>query len=136
MFVNWMTKTVRWRPTTLNANVVDPIFRAEAGMVIGPIFARTTVAFDGSGTAAVVELGYGSNVDEFLDAGELEEESISAATSFVRAIGASDGTYDTKGTFLFTADDTIDVNFTADTSGDSTTGEVTFVIHYARVWPF
>ena len=136
MQVNWMQKTIRWRPTTLNVSVVDPIMNVSAGTVIGPIFARTTVAFDGTGTAAVVELGYGSNVDEFLDAGELEEESISAATSFIRAAGAADGTYDTKGTFLFTADDTIDVNFTADTNGDSTVGEVTFVIHYARVWPY
>jgi hypothetical protein len=133
--VNWRTKTIRWRPTTLNANVVDPIMHVDAGTVIGPIFARTTVAFDGTGTAATVALGYGSNVDEFMDEGELEEESVSAATSFIRCAGAADGTYDTKGTFLFTAADTIDVNFTADTNADSTTGEVTFIIHYARVWP-
>ena len=136
MFVNWMTKTVRYRPSTLNASVVDPIFRAEAGMVIGPIFARTTVAFDGTGTAATVALGDGDDVDRYLDEGELDEESISSATAFVRAIGATGGGYILYRTHLYTAADTIDVNFTADTNADSTVGEVTFVIWFTRVWPF
>lgn len=134
-FLNWVKRSVVWTPDSYTANSVEAVFNVEAGDCVGPVFCRTVTAFDGTGTAAIFELGYGDNVDEFLDAGELEETSISAATSFVRAIGASDGTYDTTRTFLFTAADTIDVNFTAATGADGTVGAVEIVAYIAKIRP-
>ena len=131
--VNWQIKTVRYQPTTLNANVVDPIMNVSAGDLIGPIFARTIVAFDGSGTAAIIELGDDGDADRFLDGGEVDEET---AGSFVRAIGASGGGYVLYRNHLYTAANTIDVNFTADTNADSTVGAMEFIIWWAKVRPF
>ena len=133
MFVNWMTKTIQYTPSTYASNVVDPVFSVSAGMVIGPIFVRTIAAFNGTGTAAIFELGDGDDPDRYVDGGELDEET---AGNFVRAIGASGGGYVLYRTHLYTAADTIDVNYTADTNGDDTAGSVEIIIWYARVRPY
>jgi|SRR3990167_434489 len=131
-FLNWQKFSFLWTPDSYVANSVEAVMNVQAGHLIGPIICRTEAAFDGTGTAAIFELGYGSNVDEFLDAGELDEET---AGNMVRAIGAADGSYDTNKTFLFTAADTIDVNFTAATGADGTVGSVRIIIYWARVYP-
>lgn len=135
MYKQWRVHKVLWEPDSYTANSVEAVMSVAANTLIGPIICRTVEVFNGGGTAAIFELGYGDNVDEFLDAGELEETSISAATSQVIAVGASDGTYDTNHMFLFNAADTIDVNFTANTSGTRTTGQVEITIFWMLVRP-
>ena len=105
------------------------------GDAVGLITCRTVTAFDGTGTAAIFELGDGNDVDRYLDAGELEETSISAATSYVRAIGATGGTYILYRNFLYVETDTIDVNFTAATGADGTVGAVEITAYIAKVRP-
>lgn len=131
-FLNWRKFSVEWTPDSYTANSVEAVMNVHAGMLIGPIICRTQVAFDGSGTAAIFELGDGGDVDRFLDAGELDEET---AGNMVRAQGASGGGYVLYRSYLYTADDTIDVNFTAATGADGTVGRVLITIYWARVWP-
>lgn len=129
-------KTVLWAPDDYTANSVEAVVNVAAGDLVGLITCKTIELFNGSGTAAKFELGDGDDPDRYLDDGELEETSTSAATSFVRAIGASGGGYVLYRNHLYTAADTIDVNFTANTSGTRTTGKVEVNIWIAKVNPF
>ena len=130
--LKWHWREKLYTPSTYVANAVDPVFAVKAGDMVGVIICRTVEAFDGTGTAAKFELGDGNDADRYLDDGELEETSVSAATSVVRAIGASGGTYVLYRNFLYGSDDTIDVNFTAATGADGTTGKVRIKVAFAR----
>lgn len=121
-----------WRPASYVANSVEAVFAVNPGDLVGLITCRTVQAFDGTGTAAKFELGDGDDNDRFVDDGELEETSISAATSWVRAIGATGGGYVLYRNHLYTAADTIDVNFTCATGNDGTTGRVMISAWIAR----
>jgi len=134
-FLNYVKRTVLWTPDSYTANSVEAVFSVHAGDVVGPIFCRTVTAFDGSATAAKFELGDSDDPDRYLDDGELEETSISAATSFVRAIGATGGGYILYRSHLYTADDTIDVNFTAASGADGTVGAIEIVAYIAKIRP-
>lgn len=134
-YLNYQKRSTVWTPDSYTANSVEAVFNVEEGDVVGPIFVRTVTAFNGTGTAAIFELGDSDDVDRYLDGGELEETSISAATSYVRAIGATGGTYILYRSFLYTAADTIDVNFTAATGADGTVGAVEITAYIAKVRP-
>lgn len=129
--LNWRIFHTVYAPPDYTANSVDAVMNVESGYVIGPIFARTNVAFDGTNSDAVFELGDGNNVDEYIDAGELDEHT---AGDRCLAVGASDGSYDTTRMALYESADTIDVNFTADTGGDGAAGEVEIWICWARIF--
>ena len=131
-YLNWQKHVILYTPPDYASNSVDEILPVNAGDVVGLITARTIAAFNGTGTAAIIELGDDGDADRFLDGGELDEET---AGNFVRAIGASGGGYVLYRTHLYTAANTIDVNFTADTNGDDTAGSVEFTIYVARVRP-
>src|SRR3990172_2897698 len=131
-FLNWQKRTVLYSPPSFTANSVDAVFNVEAGDCVGPIFVRTATVFNGSGTDAIFELGDSGDVDRFVDAGEIDETT---AGDFVRAIGASAGGYVDHRTHLYTAADTIDVNFTANTAGTRTTGTIEIIAYIAKVRP-
>lgn len=130
--LEWERTRVNYRPPSYTANSVDPIMNVEAGDLVGLIIARTTVAFNGSGTDAIFELGDDGDPDRFLDGGEIDETT---AGSMARAIGASGGGYILYRNHLYTTANTIDVNFTANTSGTRNAGEVEITIWHTRVRP-
>lgn len=131
----WQRHDIIWTPDSYTANSVEPVLSCAANDLVGLIICRTTQAFNGGGTAAKFELGDGDDNDRYVDDGELEETSISAATSIIRAAGASGGGYVLYRSHLYTSADTIDVNFTAATGGDGTTGRVHISIWVAHnVW--
>lgn len=131
----WQRHDIIWTPDSYTANSVEPVLSCAANDLVGLIICRTLTAFNGGGTAAKFELGDGDDPDRYVDDGELEETSISAATSIIRAIGASGGGYVLYRSHLYTTADTIDVNFTAATGGDGTTGRVQISIWVAHnVW--
>lgn len=131
-FANWRVHTVNFTPTSYTANETKAIMNVHAGTVIGPIFVRQITAYNGSGTAAILELGDGNAIDRFMDAGEIDVTTGGATGSFVRAVGATGGGYVLYRTFLYTADDTIDVTFTANTAGTRNAGETRFIIWWTR----
>ena len=132
---NWRKFTTLWSPDSYTADSVEPIMNVAAGTLIGTIICRTVEVFNGSGTDAIFELGDDGDVDRYVDGGELEETSISAATSQIRAAGASGGGYVLYRSHLYTTANTIDVNFTANTAGTRTTGKVAITIYYMRAYP-
>lgn len=131
-YLNWQRRTVLWTPDDYTANSVEAVFNVDPGDIVGLVLCRTATAFNGSGTAAIFELGDGDDPDRFLDGGEIDETT---AGDFVRAIGASGGGYVSYRTHLYTAADTIDVNFTANTAGTRTTGAVEIIAHIAKIRP-
>ena len=134
-YLNNRKRSVIWTPDSYVLDSVEAVFNVEPGDMVGPILCRTVIAFDGSGTAAKFELGDGNDPDRYLDDGELEETSVSAATSFVRAIGATGGTYILYRNFLYVSADTIDVNFVCATGVDGTVGAVEITAYIAKVRP-
>lgn len=133
--LKWYRRDRLWQPASYTANSVEAVFNVAAGDLVGLIICRTVQAFDGSGTAAKFELGDGDDPDRYVDDGELEETSISAATSLIRAAGASGGGYVLYRNHLYGSADTIDVNFTCATGNDGTTGRVQISIWFARnIW--
>lgn len=130
--LQYFKQTKIWTPSSYTTNVVDKVFNVFKGDLVGPIICRTIQAFDGTGTAAKFELGDGDDPDRYVDDGELEEISISAATSIIRAQGASGGGYVLYRSILYVVDDTIDVNFTCATGADATTGKVMITAFIAR----
>ena len=131
-WLNWEKRTVLYTPSTYTANVVDGVLNVAAGDIVGLILVRTVVAFNGTNSNAVFELGDSGDVDRFVDGGELDEHT---AGNFVRAIGATGGGYILYRTHLYTAADTIDVNFTADTGANGTAGRVEITAYIAKVRP-
>ena len=131
-YLNWKAETRIFEPASYTADETRLLFNVEAGDLIGLIIVRQIVAYNGSGTDAVLELGDGDDIDRYMDAGEIDETT---TTSFVRAIGATGGTYILYRNFLYTAQDTIDVTFTANTAGTRNAGRTEFTIYKARVRP-
>ena len=134
-FLNWKKETRIFEPADYTADEVRQLFNVAAGDLIGIIIARQIVAYNGSGTDAILEFGDSGDIDRFMDAGEIDETTGGATGSFVRCAGASGGGYVLYRNHLFTAEDTIDVIFTANTAGTRNAGRTEFTLYKARVRP-
>ena len=132
-YLNWQKHEILWTPDDYTADSTELIMNVHAGYLIGPILVRQITAYNGSGTAAILELGDGGDIDRYMDAGEIDETTGGSTGSFVRAAGASGGGYVLYRNHLFTEDDTIDVTFTANTAGTRNAGATRFTIYWARV---
>ena len=134
MEINWRKYTRIFIPPDYTADdTAYELFNVAAGDLVGPVICRTVEVFNGGGTAAKFELGDDADADRYVVDGDLEETSISAATSWIRATGGSGSGYAALGTHLYTAANTIDVKFTANTSGTRTTGKVEVTLWVARM---
>src|SRR3990167_3284844 len=102
-FQNWQEFRIIFTPTDYTADETKAIMNVHEGDLIGPIIARQIVAYNGSGTDAILELGDDGDIDRFMDAGEIDETT---TTSFVRCIGATGGGYVLYRNHLFTAANT------------------------------
>lgn len=133
-FVNWQWITVRkWEPANRNADAgMTAIKSVDAGTILGPGFARVNVPFNGTDTDAEVTLGQASDVDTFLVAAGIDEYT---AAGPLHMAGGGSTTYSAIGMWLFTAADTIDVNYTADTTPNGTQGDFDFWWMIAKVDP-
>lgn len=116
----WRSKTL-YAPASYTANEVAAIINVAAGDINGGIcIARTRVVFNGGGTAAIIEVGDGDDPNGDLVDGDMDETT----AGLYRGAGAYwNGTGGPK---LYTTADTIDVTFTANTSGTRTTGQADF----------
>lgn len=133
--LEWKAETRIFEPADYTADETRQLFNVEDGDLIGLIIARQIVAYNGSGTDAILELGDDGDIDRFMDAGEIDETTGGSTGSFVRCAGASGGGYVLYRNHLYTARNTIDVVFTANTAGTRNAGRTEFTIYKARVRP-
>lgn len=132
-FVNWRWISVtNWEPANRNENhTFTAIKSVDAGDLLGPGFARVTTAFNSSDTDAIIEIGQAADVDTFLVAAGIDEY----ATGLYHMAGGGSTTYSGTGMWLFTSADTIDTNYTTDTSPNGTAGSFDFWWMCAKVDP-
>lgn len=102
------------------------VMSVHAGELIGYGFARTTVVFNGTGTAAKLEIGDDGDPNRFFEDGDINEE----ATGLYRGLGVG-----LDNAHLYTADNTIDVVFTRATGVDGSAGDFNFWFYIARIDP-
>ena len=124
------TKTA-WVPVDYTANETTAIIVVNPNEVIHEVFVRTRVAFNGSGTAAICELGDGGDTDRFVADGNVDETT----AGLYMGLGGSGSTYLAFGRHLYTVADTIDVKFTANTAGTRNAGSFDFIVVYSKIVP-
>jgi len=132
-FLNWQKKSrTAWEPADYTAGEATALFAVDAGDLVGPGLARVTEVFNGSGTDAKVQIGLtAGDVDLFCADGDIDETT----TGLYLLKGGSSSIYLESLMYLFTAADTIDVLFTANTGGTRATGIVDFWFYVAKVDP-
>ena len=114
-----------WVPAAYATNETFQMWNVEIGELVAACFARIEVAFDGTSPSASV--GDGDDVDRFMTTTNLGV----ATTGLKRGTGA--GFTETLG-YLYTAQDTIDITFTAAT-GSPAAGRMSIWAYIARVEP-
>ena len=125
------TKT-NWTPVSYTANEsATAIINVNANECIHEIFVRTRVVFNGAGTDAILTIGDDGDADRFVKDGDVDETT----TGLYMAIGGAGSTYSLLGRHLYTAANTIDITFTANTSGTRTTGAFDIIVVYSKVVP-
>ena len=128
-FVNIKQRTVtNWTPVSYTANETTAIMPVHAGEMVIAAFVRIRTAFDGGNSDAAIDLGDGGDTNRLVENADLTE------TTAGLYHGSGAGTADDFG-HLYTADDTIDVVFTADTGADGTVGAADIWIWYVTVEP-
>jgi hypothetical protein len=123
--LHWRQKRkTNYSPASYTADETVALFAVDVGDLIYDCLTRTRAIFNGSGTAAKIEIGDGGDPDRFMEDGHMDETAL--------------GIYQGKGvgvdnSHLYSAADTIDVVFTANTSGTRTTGAIDVLVLYAAI---
>ena len=123
----WKTK-LNYTPASYTADETATVLLVNAGdMGFGICITRTRVVFNGGGTDAIIIVGDGDDTDGYLANGNMDETTV----GLYRGAGAYWGTAPK----LYTVTDTIDIGFTANTSGTRTTGAIDLAVAVSRVNP-
>ena len=117
-----------WTPTSYTVNQTFQMWNVAVGDLVGPLFVRVRVAFDG--TSPSFSIGDGDAVARFMTTTEAGAET----TGLKIGRGVSGGSYILDGKYLYTAADTIDITFTAAT-GSPTVGTIDVWAYIAKVDP-
>lgn len=132
-FLNWQKKSkTGWTPASYTASAASAILAVDAGDLVGEGFCRVTTLFDGTGTAAKIQVGLtGGDVDLFCLDGDVTE----GTAGLYHLQGGTGSNYLARGSYLFTAADTIDVLFTHASNSDGAAGVADFWFYVAKVDP-
>lgn len=125
-------KKTNYTPASYTADETATVIGVNAYEIVGPVIGRVNVAFNGSGTAAILIVGDGGDTDRFGADGFVDETT---AGNVAQGVGGSGSTYAAIGRHLYTSADTIDIGFTANTSGTRTTGSFDLFVWIARAIP-
>ena len=120
-----------WVPASYTAGETATVISVHAGEIVGPVITRTRVVFNGSGTDAIIIVGDDGDTDRFGADGFMDETT----TGLYVGVGGSGSNYAAIGRHLYTAANTIDIGFTANTSGTRTTGTIDLYTWIARAVP-
>ena len=117
-----------YTPASYTADETKTVIGVGAGDYSrGDCIIRTRVIFNGSGTAAKIIVGDGDDPNGYCVDGDIDETTV--------GIGRGAGAYFSTGPKLYTTADTIDIGFTANTSGSRTTGAIDLAVYVAKVDP-
>ncbi len=126
--VQWRT-VLGYSPASFTSNETATVINVGAGdFTRGDCIVSMTTVFNGGGTAAIIIVGDGDDPNGLLEDGQCDETT----TGLYRGGGAY---YSTRPK-LYTAIDTIDIGFTANTSGSRTTGQLDLAVDIQRVHPW
>ena len=120
-----------WTPADYTADETANVITVHAGEIVGPVVGNVEVAFNGSGTAAIITVGDDGDVDRYGADGFVDETT---AGSIAQGVGGSGSTYAAIGRHLYTTANTIDIGFTANTAGTRTTGRFSLFVWIARAY--
>ena len=129
-FYNARKHTYRFTPVSYTANETKAVGNVDEGDLITHVFCRTEVVYNGGGTDAIVTFGDGGDVDRYILAGDVDETTV----GWYAGTGGTGSDSLLIGEHVYTAADTVDFVFTANTSGSRTTGESLIVYHKAKVF--
>ena len=119
---------LNYAPASYTASAAKAIMSVASGDLVGSAFCRVTVVFNGSNSDAIMTLGDGGDVDRFLDTGDITDTTLGL-------YGPGTGAGFAEAGYLYTATDTIDVDFTRDTGADGSAGKADFWCYIAKVDP-
>jgi|TARA_R110000824_G_scaffold10817_6_gene47362 hypothetical protein len=117
-------------PASYTSNETTAVLNVAAGDMITHVFMETATVFNGAGTDAIVTLGDGADPDRYVLAGNVDETTL----GFYAGAGGSGSDYLLIGQHVYTSADTIDLVFTANTSGTRTTGKFNVIAHKTKVF--
>lgn len=126
--LNW-----RWRsksnytPASYTAGETAALMSVMAGEAVNLCVARTRTAFNGAGTDAILIVGDDGDTDRLLEDTNMDETTAGLYLGL--------GLTKLNGPHLYTVDNTIDVVFTANTSGTRNAGAADFRVLVARLDP-
>lgn len=119
----------KYEPADYTAGEVRTVIGVEIGeMLLGLCLVRITEVFNGSGTAAKIEVGDADDDNGLLEDGQCDEETA--------GLYRGGGAYYATRPKLYTSADTIDITFTANTSGSRTTGILDLMVEVHHVSPY
>ncbi len=130
-FLNLQRKSYNnWTPTSYTSDQTAQVLAVGAGDLLpGWCTVRVSVVFNGSGTDAKIIVGDGGDPNGLMVDGDADE------TTLGLYVGA--GAYHFSAVpRLFTGNDTIDIGFTANTSGSRTTGAINLMVPFYGVDPY
>lgn len=130
-YLQWRKRSLSsWEPTNYAAATeIDAIFNVSVTDLVGSAFIRILEAFNGTTTDVSVGVG---------DAGA-RGRFIKTTDSVPRTTGVKIGTgtgFATCPGYLYTAADTIDINYVEDTTGDTTEGICDVWVYVAHGVPY
>jgi hypothetical protein len=117
-----------WEPAAYGTDEIFTAINVSVGDVVGGAFMRITEVFNGTTGDATLELGDASDTNRFMTTANC------GATVLGLKEGTGAGFTETPG-YLYTAADTVDVNYVKDTSADGTTGICDAWIYVAQAYP-
>lgn len=118
-----------WVPASYTANETATVISVNTGDLLpGWCVLRVRTVFNGAGTDAIIIVGDGDDDNGLLEAGQADETTV----GLYRGAGA----YHATAPKLYTAADTVDIGFTANTSGTRTTGAVDLMVPFYSVDPY
>ena len=118
-----------YEPASYTSNETATVISAPLGTLWdGICMVHITQVFNGSGTAAIIIVGDGDDPNGGLVDGNADETTV--------GVYIGGGAYFTTRPKLYAVNDTIDIGFTANTSGTRTEGILNLMVEVGRISPW
>ena len=127
LYFNQRTRA-NWEPADYTANETATVINVGAGdLWEGVCQVRVREVFNGGATKAIIIVGDGDDPNGGMEDGQVDEITV--------GLNIGGGAYYNTKPKLYLTDDTIDIGFTASTSGTRTTGIIDLAVWIAKTDP-